>query len=172
MLKRMICLSLFLPVLAAAQMPDLKPPKELDALIPFLGKWESKMEWTMGAEKMNVGMTLEYTREGKFFVGKSVMDAGGMKFTETQYIGWDAEKKNFSSHSFSNWSPAPRVEWGTLKDKTFTFISEPWDSGDGGGKKIVTNSTLTWLNKDSFKMNLEMKERKESAIGTFTRVVK
>lgn len=170
MRKLTILLSLLLPVLGSAQMPDMKPPKELDVLVPFLGKWAGQMEWTMGAEKMEVGMAIEYTREGKFIVGKSVMDAGGMKFTETQYIGWDAEKKKFSSHSFSNWSPAPRVEWGTMKDKSFTFISEPWDSGDGGGKKVITNSTLTWLDKDSFKFSLDIKARNETATGTFKRV--
>lgn len=151
----------------------MNPPEEMDVFKSMIGKWTGKMVWEEpGAPKMEFTMTMENTWDGQFVRSSNVMDMGGMKMTESMYFGWDAEKKKYKSWSFTNWSPTPRVEWGTFDAKGIsTWVSEPWDAGMGEKTESRTTITPQGTNKVNFLLEFK-KDGKFGKVmgGTLTKV--
>lgn len=120
--------------LANAQIASAPPElKELDFIV---GEWSGKVKYTMEGQAMEGAMTWKVEKDGPFLKQTSITEMGGMKMTETAYVGWDAKKKKYSCHTFTNFSPIPRVEWGEVKDGKAVFVSEPWDAGMPGGPVV------------------------------------
>jgi len=158
------------PMAVWAQMPNLTPPKELDVFSSWMGSWESTVKWDMMGEKMDTPYTLKIEREGQFIKIYAVMDMMGMKMIETQYIGWNAEKKKYESWTFSNWAPTPRHEWGTTEGTKFIFISDPWEASPG--EKTEGRATMDPKSDKEIQFTLEFKmdgKWTSVATGTFTK---
>jgi hypothetical protein len=139
---------------AMAQTPE--PPAELKQLDWMVGEWTGQVKWTMMGMNAEGPMTWKVEKEAMFFKQTSTMDIGGMKFSEVGYVGWDAKKKKFSSHTFTSFAATPRIEWGEIKGNQDVFTSEPWDAGDPNGP---TTSRATMTRKgDEVAFLLEFKE--------------
>ena len=78
---------------------------------------------------------------------------GGVPFTETSYLGYDPKTKKYVMYSFSQMSPVPRIERGTLTGDNMVFISDPWDMGSG--TPMTSRATLTRKGNDEVVLLIE-----------------
>lgn len=143
----------FVP-LAGAQQAEV--PAELKAMSFYIGTWKGNVTWSMpGMDAATEETSMVNTWSGQFIKSESKMNVGGMEMVEATYIGWDPEKKKYSSYAFTNISATPRIEWGVAKDaNTFVFESEPWDVM---GQKTVGRGTMTKVSDTELKFMLEFK---------------
>lgn len=145
-----------MPVVAFANAQQADVPAELKAMSFMVGTWKGKVTWSMpGMDPATEESTIVNTWSGQFLKSESKMNVGGMEMVETTYIGWDPEKKKYSSHAFTNIAATPRIEWGVAKDaNTFVFESEPWDVM---GQKTVGRGTMAKVSDTEIKFMLEFK---------------
>ncbi len=145
---------LFMAGAADSQGP-MEPPTELKKLDWMVGEWSGKVDWTYMMEA-EVPYTVKCEWEGQFLKHTSKMDMMGMMFTETAYYGWDAASKKYRGWTFTNFSPDPRLEAGTLTGDTLVMTSEPWNTGEG--ELVVGRATITKKGADELHFLLEFKE--------------
>ncbi len=155
----------------AAQEPVMAPPPELKKMQFMVGEWTGKMKWTMAgvpAESSDMPFKVEWA--GQFLKTSSTMTMAGMSMVETGYIGWDAKRKDYTSWTFSNFAPMPRIEHGKFEGDKFISVSEPWDTGMG--EPTVGRATTTKVTDIMISFLLEFKEGdkwNKVAEGTFTK---
>jgi hypothetical protein len=91
----------------AAQPPG--PDPALKGFDPFIGTWSLKGHLIGSDEENIVGQSTYKWLPGGFFLQQDVeLDFAGMFSVKShELIGYDAESGAFSSHVFSNMSPAP-----------------------------------------------------------------
>lgn len=158
--------AVFAACAASAQGP-MEPPAELKKLDWMLGEWTSTVKWTYQME-MDVPYTVKCEWDGQFLKSTSKMDLMGMAMTQTAYYGWDAAAKKYRGWTFTNFSPEPRIESGTVSGDTLVMISEPWNVGTG--ELVVGRMTLTKKGATELHVVLEFKEGDKwvnAAEGTF-----
>lgn len=127
----LLCCSIVLGTAAVAQGPA-GPPPEVKALEWLMGHWEGEFKWNMMGVESDSKMTIEAGWEGQFLKLVQTTEVPGMeKMIETGYLGWDAKEKKYRMWSFSNYSPYPRIESGSLQGSKLVMTSEPWDTGMG-----------------------------------------
>ena len=167
-------LALLLTLFAAlsfAQAP-LTAPKEITDLSWAHGDWEGKIKFSMaGMPESEGAQTWKVEPEGQFLKMTTVTDMMGMKMTEIAYLGWNADSKRYDCWTFTNFAPTPRVEHGTIDDKVWTFLSEPW-TVPGMPGAIVGRATMNRKSDKEMTMLLEFKEGDKwvkQAEGSFTK---
>jgi len=146
----------------------MTPPEEIRKLGWMVGEWNGKWKWLMEGMEGDVVMTLKNEFEGQFLKTTSSMDMMGAKFNEVGFIGWDSSKKRYSSWTFTNFAPLPRIEHGSFEGNKFVFISEPWTVTPE--ETVVSRATLTKTsdNEISFLLEFKQDEKWEKvAEGTF-----
>jgi hypothetical protein len=135
----------------------VEAPAELKKLEWMVGDWSSSVKWTMpGMPEMDSNMSVKIAWDGPFLKATSTMEMQAMKFTETQYMWWDAGKKKYASHTFTSFAATPRVEYATLDGNKFVSTSEPWDVGMAGGP-TTGRTTFTKKSDSEFAFVLEFK---------------
>lgn len=139
---------------AQDQMPG--PPEEVKKLAWMVGTWTGKMKWSQPGMEMDMDQTMTCDMVGNFLRCVTKTVAGGFTMEEYGYIGWDPAKKKYSSHTFTNIAPTPRVEWGVVAGNTMVFESEPWVAM--GAEAIIGRGTLTRKGDDECVLILEFKE--------------
>lgn len=142
-------------VAICAQTPDMGPSAELKKLDWMLGEWTGKMNMDMMGSKFESVQNVKCEWDGKFMKTTSVMDVMGMKMTESMYMGYDPKTKKYTTHSFTNFSPYPRIETGELVGNKFVSISQLWEVD---GMAPTTSRATLWLEGKALKMTLEFKE--------------
>lgn len=138
---------------SAQMLPPLSP--EMKKLDWFLGSWSGKVNWTM--PDMTGETDYAFTNEvvGQFIRSTSKMVVAGMSIEEVGYIGYDPDKKKYSSHTFTNMAPTPRVEWGVADgDSKLVFHSEPWNVM---GSATSSRATILRKGADEMSFILEFK---------------
>ena len=128
-------LALFsLAAFSTSAFAQFSAPKELADLKWMLGTWESDFTMEMQGQKAPGKGVMEITDEGMFIKLKATFDFGVFTMKEDMYLGWDAAKKRYFMHAFTNVGADPRIEYGTLKDGKLTMTTEPWGPGKDVGK--------------------------------------
>jgi hypothetical protein len=140
--------------LAAAQAPDLQPPAEVSKLGWLAGKWSGSGGFSFGGMEMTVNIGMEVGFDGQFLKIVSKNDYGVLVATETMMLGYDAAKSRYTSWAFTNITPVPRIEHGTLEGDSLVMVSEPWPVM---GQDTVSRSTMTKLGDTKVKFKLEFK---------------
>ena len=163
---------LFISVASAfgAQEPTMAPPPELKKLQFLVGEWTGKMKWSMPGMTEASDMPFKVEWEGQFLKTTSTMTMAGMSMVETAYIGWDAKRKDYTSWTFTNFAPQPRIEHGKFEGDKFVSVSEPWDVGMG--EPTTGRATITKVTDIMVNFMLEFKEGdkwNKVAEGTFTK---
>lgn len=162
----------FAATAAIAQMPA-EIPKELKDLEWMLGEWSGKATWEFpGAPKMEAEMSFTTVWDGPFMKSTSAQDMGGMKVIETMYMAWDADKKRFSSWTFTNFAATPRIEHATMEGGNFVAISEPWSIGMP--EPMISRATTIRKSDTEFEFTLELKDGEtwaKAGWGTFKKKV-
>ena len=143
-------------VFATAQVPNMEPPAELKKLEWMMGNWSGNVKMSMEGMDMEGMMTYSVTWSGQFLKSTSTWDVMGIKITEDGYTGWDAAKGKYSSYTFTNMAPTPRIEWGEMKDDTTIWTSEPWVTSHEA-PATVSRATLAKLSNNELKFSLEFK---------------
>jgi hypothetical protein len=136
MLKQRFLAGLLILAAGLANAQIAPAPPELKELDFVLGDWSGKVKYTMEGQPMEGVITWKVEKDGLFLKQTTVTELSGMKLTETAFVGWDAKKKKYSCHTFTSFSPIPRVEWGEVKGGKAVFTSEPWDAGLPGGPVV------------------------------------
>jgi len=133
-----------------------KPSTEMERIAWMLGDWSGKVKWSMKGMNEAVEMPYKAVMEGNFMKSTSSFQMMGMSFSETSYLCWDAGKKRYSSYTFTNFAPTPRVEHGTFEGDKMVMLSEPWSVGPEG----PTTSRATVIKKSEKEVHflLEFKE--------------
>lgn len=150
--------ALLLFVGAHAQAPSMEAPPEIAKLTWTHGTWSGKVKFTMaGTPDMDADQTMTIEEDGQFLKAVTLTEMMGMKMKETTYMGWNADKKLYSAHTFTNFSPEPRVEWGTIEGDVWTMTSEPWKVG-GQPEPTTGRVTLTRKSDTEMAFLLEFKE--------------
>ena len=140
-----------------AQMPDLDAGPEVKKLDWLIGDWTATSTWTMeGMDPMEVEIEYSAKWDGKFISQSTVTDFVFFKMTETMLLGWDPDKKRYSSWAFTNMSSMPRIEHGSLEGDTLTMISEPW-LVDGMDESSSSKAVLTKKGDDQMAFTLYLK---------------
>ncbi len=174
-MKRMLLMVLASVVSAFCfgQVPDMAPPAEVKKFDWMIGEWTGKSSFTMPEmPPMDVTMSIKCEWDGQFMKQVAVNDFGMIKMTETFYLGYDPESKKYVSYAFTNFSPVPRIERGTVDGETLVMVSDPWAAG---GETHVSRATMTKVNADTLKLKLEFKDGDKwiaAMDATFTRVKK
>ncbi|GMV88508.1 MAG: hypothetical protein AMXMBFR81_14390 [Chthonomonas sp.] len=135
-----------------AQMPDLSPPKELAKLDFMKGSWSGSGTMTMEGQTMPFSGTMTNATEGQFLKLDSVNDMAGLKMTEMAYVAYDAANSRYTIYTFTNFSPAPRIEHGKFEGEKFVTVSEPWNVM---GQKHVSRTTMWKVDADTLGLKLE-----------------
>jgi hypothetical protein len=133
-----------------AQVPSFDPPKEISDLKWMVGTWTGSGPFSMMGTSMDLKMTMTCSFEGQFLKSVTVNDFGQIKMDETAYMGWDDEKKEYFSYSFTNMAPTPRIERGKMDGGKFLMVSEPWQG-------TVGRATMTKVSDSKVKFLLEFK---------------
>lgn len=151
-------------VFAAAQVPNMEPPTEMKKLDWMQGNWSGNVKMSVEGMDIEGIMTYSVAYSGQFIRASSTWDVMGMKLTDDAYMGWDAAKGKYSSYTFTNMAPTPRIEWGEVKGDVTIWTSDPWVSSPGA-PPTVSRATLSRLSATEMKFVLEFKEG-----DTFTKV--
>lgn len=147
------------------------PPKELRKLDWMLGNWSGNVKWTMPGMSGDAIMKFKGSMEGMFQKQISDTTMQGQTTTEVGYIGYDPKKKAFTSWTFTNFAPTPRVEHIMVGTGKLVFLSEPWDVGMPGGP-THSRATLTRRGASRVDFVLEFRQGKKwskVASGSFTK---
>jgi hypothetical protein len=145
--------SIVFGVSAVAQGPS-GPPAEVKALEWLTGQWEGDFNWNMMGVESDSKMTISAEWEGQFLKLVQTTEVPGMdKMIDNSYLGWDAKEKKYRMWSFSNYSPNPRIESGTLEGSKLVMTSEPWDTGMGD--PITGRGTMTKRSENEIHFSLE-----------------
>lgn len=134
----------------------MEAPAEIKKLGWMVGEWTGTIKMNMQGMEFESQSTMKNEFEGQFLKSASVMDMMGMKMTETMYMGWNAAKNRYESYAFSNFSPKPRIEYGTMEGDKMTMTSEPWEVG--GEAPTVGRGTMTKKSDTEIHFILEFKE--------------
>ena len=155
-------------VLSGAQ--EMSPPKELKKLDWLLGNWSGKVKWTMPGMAGESDMKLTVTMDGMFQKQVSIMTMDGQESLETSYVGWDPKKKVYSSWTFTNFAPTPRVEKYVISGNKIVATSQPWEVGMPGGPTSSRATMIRSGNKFSVSLEFMMgKKWTKVGSGTFTK---
>ena len=144
-------------VFATAQVPNMEPPAELKKFEWMLGDWSGNVKMSMEGMELEGVMTYSMSWYGQFMKGSWVWDGMCMKMTDEGYVGWDAAKGKYSSYTFTNMSPVPRIEWGEIKGDSVIWVSEPWVTSPEA-PPTISRATLTKRPGNQMKFVLEFKE--------------
>lgn len=140
--------------LANAQVPNMEPPAEIKKLDWMIGDWSGNVKMSVEGMEFEGEMVYKVGWSGQFIKMSSVWNAAGMRMTDEGFMGWDASKGKYSSYTFSNMSPVPRIEWGEMKGDALVFVSEPWAEGSGA-PPTTSRATLTMKSKSEMDFLLE-----------------
>lgn len=139
---------------ANAQVPDLNPPKELEALTWLKGTWSGSASMSFGGIDLEVTSKMTVSMDGQFVKVVSTNDYGMIQATETMFVGYDASKAAYISYAFTNMSPMPRRETGKFVGESFETVSDPWEIM---GQAMVSKTTLTKVSESKLTFKLELK---------------
>ncbi|MCB8932096.1 MAG: DUF1579 domain-containing protein [Fimbriimonadaceae bacterium] len=142
--------------LANSQVPDMGPAPELKKFEWMVGNWSGTMKMSMEGMEMEGKMTHHAEWSGPFLRGTSKWEMEGFTMNEEFFMGWDPEKGKYSSYTFTNLAPTPRIEWGVAQGDTVVFTSEPWKT-DPNGEATVSRASMTKLSDTELKFVLEFK---------------
>lgn len=136
-----LAVSLCIAALSSAQTSEA--PAEIKSLDWMIGEWTAAIKWSMMGMNADGPITWKVEKEGPFMKQSTVMEMLGSKMTESSYLGWDAKKKKYWMHSYTNFAPTPRIEWGEQKGDVMILISDPWEVSSPTGAATVSRSTMT-----------------------------
>ena len=154
-----------LSAVSISQEPSTAPPPELKKLEWMVGDWVTNMKWLQPGAEMEMPGTMKVEWDGQFLKTSSVMEAGPMKMTETQYLGWDAKSKKYVGYTFTNFAPTPRIERGDYDGTKLVGVSDPWDAP--GMPNIIGRGMIVRKNDNEGTFTLEFKNG-----DTWTKVAK
>ncbi|MBX3119786.1 MAG: hypothetical protein KF784_12020 [Fimbriimonadaceae bacterium] len=164
--------TIVLAALCIAQVPNLEAPAEVKKLDWLIGDWSATVKMSMQGMDFETKYTMKNEFDGQFLKSTTLMDMMGAKMTESMYIGWNSTKKQYDSWAFTNFSPDPRIEHGTLTGDKMVMVSEPWNVGDGA--PTIGRGTMTKKSATEIHFLLEFKEGDKwvkVGEGTFTKKV-
>ncbi|MGI8923081.1 MAG: DUF1579 family protein [Fimbriimonadales bacterium] len=147
-----------------------KPSAEMERIAWMIGDWNGKVKWSMEGMNETVELPYKAVTEGNFLKSTSSFQMMGMRFSETSFLCWDAAKKRYSSYTFTNFAPTPRVEHGTFEIDKMVMISEPWSVDPKG--PTTSRASVTKKSDKVVHFLLEFKEGEKwvkVAEATFTK---
>lgn len=134
---------------------EMAPPAELKKLDWYMGEWSGKFNFSMPDMQGEATFTFKNEWDGNFIRTTSTMEFGGMKMTETTFLGWNDKVKKYEQYTFTNIANTPRIERADPGDTQWVFLSEPWNAG---GAEVVSRATLTKKSTTEMEMLLEFKD--------------
>ena len=153
-MKRALFTLLAMVPMASALAQSAEPPSQITDLNWMVGTWTGSGKFAIHGMEMDMNVTVTCSIEGQFLKTVAVNDYGAIKMEETQYTGYDAEKKEYFAYSFTNVSPAPRVQRGKLEGNSLVMLSEPWTVM---GESMTARGATTKVSATKMKMGLDIK---------------
>jgi hypothetical protein len=141
------------------QMPDTKPPKELEKMHPFIGTWKGKEKHFEpgNTTPIEVDSTVTNTLAlgGHFIKGdyKTAMPGMG-EFSGMQMVSYDPATKKYLIYWFDSWSNFGLRGEATSTGPSFVFTSDEFDMPGMGKTKM--RISMTTVNATTFTMSVEM----------------
>lgn len=146
-------LAVAVSALSIGQVPPSEPPAELKKLDYMVGDWTSAGSFTIMGMESEMTMDIKVKWDGQFLRQETVNEVSGERMTETMFLGWDAKKSQYFSHSYTSLSAMPRVEHGKLDGEKLVMVSEPWDVMG----MDMESRTMIWKTGDNAMMSMEFK---------------
>jgi hypothetical protein len=143
---------------AFAQDPaDLSPSPALKKLDWMVGKWKVKAaDFVVSGQALKLDAEMSVSWEGQFLKAKTRHEyTGGISFSELLMIGYDAESQKYVASAYTNFSPEPRKELGTLIEGVLHLESGPWKSSGGTSFTRIQFSKKS-DDKITFKLSLKL----------------
>jgi len=142
----------------AQEMPDMKPPKEMEKLHSLVGTWKGKEKhFEPGNEPIEVNSTMTYNLVlgGHFLKGEYKTEMPGMgEFSGIMMGSYDPAVKKYVMYWFDSMSnTGMRAESSTTGPK-WIFISEEFDMPGIG--KTNMRTTIDVKSPTSYNMTVEM----------------
>ena len=153
-MKRALFTLLAVVSIASALAQTTDPPSQITDLKWMVGTWTGSGKFAIQGMEMDMTVTITCSIEGQFLKTVAVNDYGAIKMEETQYTGYDADKKEYFAYSFTNVSPAPRVQRGKMEGASLVMLSEPWTVM---GDTMTARGTTTKVSETKMKMGLDFK---------------
>lgn len=153
-----IAIALFVPALAAAQVPEMpKPGPEQQVLEYFVGTWSTESESQaspLGPGGKSTGTTTCEWFEGRFYVVCKGTGTGPMgKVSNLGIFGYSAEQKVYTYRAINSLGIAPEGT-GTKQGTTWTWTFSPTIKG----QKIQGRFTLVETSPTSYTFKEELEQ--------------
>ncbi len=141
----------------------VEPAPEIQALNWMIGNWTSSGQYAMMGQKFDYTAEWAISMEGPFLKMVNKTHFEGIDTSETAYLYFDAEKKEYVMTTYAEFALAPRTARGKMENGVLMVTSEPWDVM---GTKVVGRSTFKKISSDEFSSKLEMKSPEGWEVAT------
>jgi hypothetical protein len=153
-MNRLLTAALFSVSIVSAFAQDTSPPAPVNGLGWLVGAWTGSGDITFGDHSTAITTTMSVAFDGQFLRLASVDKSNASKLTKTSMIGWEAAKGQFICYTFTNASPAARIEHGKMEGNQLVFVSDPWEAE---GMKLVGRETISKVSAGKFRLIEEAK---------------
>jgi hypothetical protein len=133
---------------------SVQPAPEIQAMKWMVGNWTTSGDYSMMGEKFAYTAEWTITMEGPFLKMVNRTHFEGADTSETAYLYFDSEKKQYVMTTYANFATMPRTAKGTMENGLLMVTSEPWEVV---GEKVVGRSTFKKISDDEILMKLETK---------------
>ena len=154
MKRALFALFALVTIVSSGLAQSMDPPSQIADLKWMVGTWTGSGKFTFQGMEMDMTVTLTCSMEGQFLKTVAVNDYGAIKMEETQYTGYDPDKKEYFAYSFTNMSPAPRIQRGKMDGSALVMVSEPWTVM---GDSMTARGTTVKESDSKMKMGLDFK---------------
>lgn len=143
----------------APQMPDMKPPKEMERLHALVGTWKGKEKHFEPGNTTPIEVESTITNTlvlgGHFLRGDYKTSIPGMgEFTGMQMMSYDPATKKYVVYWFDSMSNTGLRGEASSTGKQLQFVSDPVEMPGMGKTKMRITTTST--SATSFTMTVEM----------------
>jgi hypothetical protein len=152
-MKRLLSATLLIVSIIPAFAQDLNPPKQITDLKWMVGSWSGTGQISFGGHSTPITSTYTGSFDGQFLKLTSIDTSSGSHLTKTTMMGWDANKHEYVSYTFTNMAPTARIARGTMHGSKLIMISQPWHAE---GFTTVSRETMSKLSDTTFGMKLDL----------------
>jgi hypothetical protein len=116
----------------------MKPPKQVADLAWMVGTWSGSTKVPYNGHDVLVKTTMVASFDGQVLKEVSTTEEGGKPVSETMMLGWDPDKHEYFSYTFTSFAPMPGVKHGSMSSGNLVMASEPWKVA---GQTVVSRET-------------------------------
>ncbi|HWD40397.1 MAG TPA: DUF1579 family protein [Fimbriimonas sp.] len=142
-------------LLVPALAQDYSPPKQIKDLGWMVGAWSGNRKITFGGHSAEITTEMTISFDGQFLKEISTDKSAGSTLTKTTMTGWDPEKSQYISYTFTNMAPTARIAHGKIDGGKLSMVSDPWEAE---GFKMVGRETMSKVSDTKCNLVMELKQ--------------